>query len=106
MSQCLRQFDLLRPLRRPVAVPNPDEPSHTAAHEGWNSQELFCSSSFQIIPKIAGCIRIMFHIFARDRRSGKKQLAKARILLPRCRILDEWMLRIGLREICALGPGA
>ena len=83
VSQCLRQLDLLRPIRRSVAMPNPDEPSHTAAHEGWNSQELFRSSSFQVIPKIAGCVRIMFHIFASDRRSGKKQLAKARILLPR-----------------------
>src|SRR5439155_23961451 len=45
VSECLRQLDLLRPIGRPVAVPNPDEPSHTAAHEGWNSQELFRSSS-------------------------------------------------------------
>ena len=83
---------------------NPDEPRHTTAYQGGNSQELLRSSRFQILAKFSGGIRIMLDIFASDRCSRKKQLTKSGVFLPRCRIFDERMLRIDLGKICALGP--
>src|SRR5207245_3209267 len=83
MCERLCQFDFFRSIGRSVAVTNPDESFHTTAYQSWNSQKILRSARFQILAKIIGGVRIMFHIFARDGRSGKKQLAKSWILLPR-----------------------
>src|SRR5207249_7531278 len=44
VGQCLRQFDLLRPIRWAFTVTNADEPFHAAAYQRGYSQELLRSS--------------------------------------------------------------
>src|SRR5438093_9104527 len=64
VSERLRQFNLFRPIRWPVAVANPDESFNSPAHKGWNPQELLSSPRQQILAKICGNMGIMFYVFA------------------------------------------
>ena len=43
MSERLRQFDFLGSIRRPVFMPNADEPVHTATDYRWDGEKLFRS---------------------------------------------------------------
>jgi hypothetical protein len=39
MGECLRQFDFLGAIRRPVSMANADEPVHTATDQRWDGDQ-------------------------------------------------------------------
>src|SRR6266487_1825126 len=106
MCERLRQFDLFRPIRGPVAMTNTDESFHMTTYEGWNSQILFGPSGFEIFANCLCNARIVLDVFTDHRSSGENGFLKHFVLLPEERVFDERMLRISCRKIRALRCGA
>src|SRR6476619_7641862 len=94
MGERLGQFDLLRPIRRPIDMANPSKAFDLSTHQKRYCQKPLGPVSFQILTPLAINAGISLDVVANDRTCRKEQFPDYRILLPQRWVLDEWMFRI------------
>jgi len=102
VGERLSQFYLLRPIRGTIDMANTDKASHVPSDQNGNGQKFFRTPTLQILTPLAFNTRISRHVVGNNRTASEKQFFDHRVLFPRQRVLDEWVLRIEHAQFSAV----
>src|ERR1700730_18067241 len=82
MGERLRQFNLLRPIRRTIDMANANKASDLSTHQKRLSEKPLCAVSFQMLTPLAVNARISLDIIANHRTCREKQFLNDCVLFP------------------------
>jgi hypothetical protein len=82
MGERLRQFNLLRPIRRTIDMANANKASDLSTHQQRHSEEPLCAISFQMLTPIADNARISVNVIANHGTGREKQFLNYCVLFP------------------------